>query len=300
MDTNISLYNIFYYVCEFRNITKVANFLYVSQPAITSHIRNLEKHLGKKLVIKAQKGIELTQEGLELYNQIKEPIEKLHEVDHKFMSSTSNYDITIRIIAGYSTIKKILLDALSNFNVAHTNVKYEISTYPYKEAMEKLKDGKVDLLFLNFQEFEENKNIIVKKLWSVQDAFFVSSKVKDQYPSEIKIENINDYPLITKLGPSYSKSYLDNLLNEKSQQLNPRYELSNNWLVEEYTKMGLGIGIINKDFLKTELKNKELVEIKTDYKLPKRELACAYHKDSPIYPIIKEFVSELSKDIDEK
>lgn len=144
MDTNISLYNIFYYVCEFRNITKVANFLYVSQPAITSHIRNLEKHLGKKLVIKAQKGIELTQEGLELYNQIKEPIEKLHEVDHKFMSSTSNYDITIRIIAGYSTIKKILLDALSNFNVAHTNVKYEISTYPYKEAMEKLKDGKVD------------------------------------------------------------------------------------------------------------------------------------------------------------
>lgn len=297
MDTNFSLYNIFYYVCEFRNITKVANFLYVSQPAITTHIKNLERHLGKKLIIKAPKGIELTQDGLNLYNQIKEPIERIHEVDRNFMSSTPNYDLTIRITAGYSTIKKILLESLSKFNVNHANIKYEVSTYPYKEAYEKLKDGKIDLLILNMQEAEENKNIVVQKLFEVQDAFFVSPNVRKDYPKILKIEDINEYPIIVKLGKSYSKEVLEELLEQKSKKLVPRYELSNNWLVEEYVKMGLGIGIINKDFLKKEIEDGELEEIKTDCELPKRELVCAYRKDSPIYSIIREFVSEIIKNM---
>ena len=42
MDINLDGYKIFYYVCEFKNLTKVAEILYVSQPAVSKQIKKLE------------------------------------------------------------------------------------------------------------------------------------------------------------------------------------------------------------------------------------------------------------------
>ena len=69
--------------------------------------------------------------------------------------------------------------------------------------------------------------------------------------------------------------------------------MSHNYLVEEYVKLGIGIGLVVTNLVKKELENKELIPIKTDFKLPKREYAYAYRVDSNSYHIIREFVEKL-------
>mgnify|MGYP006392380875 CR=1 FL=1 len=71
-----------------------------------------------------------------LYNQIKESVEVLNGVE----TNINNSEEVIRIIAGYSTIKKFLFKVLVEFNKKYPKVKFEILTYNYDEAMQRLRD----------------------------------------------------------------------------------------------------------------------------------------------------------------
>lgn len=298
MDISFDTYNIFYYVCEFKNITKTANFLYISQPAITKQIKNLEKNLGKKLINKVPNGIELTEDGIILYNEIKDSIEKLQQVKNTFKEKVDKYDIKIRIIAGHNTIKKLLLVALSELNKKHHNLKFELSTFPFAESMKKLRDGKADLIFLSMDELiEEYNNIVVNELKSFEDILAVRSDLRDNYPKIIKLININDYPIICKSNPSVARQNVEKILEKKGVQLVPTYELSNNWLIEEYVKLGLGVGLVTKEYLSRELADNVVSEIETDIRFPKRNIGYAYRRNSIVYPIIMEFIKELNKQL---
>ena len=72
MNINFELYKVFYEVTNENSISKGANKLMISQPAVTQSIKTLEDELGGKLFIRTPKGVILTNEGQELYNYIKE------------------------------------------------------------------------------------------------------------------------------------------------------------------------------------------------------------------------------------
>ena len=70
MNTDYNLYKIFLYLYEEKSISKTANRLYVSQPAISYSLKELEGQLGYTLFYRNSKGIEPTLEAKELYSYI--------------------------------------------------------------------------------------------------------------------------------------------------------------------------------------------------------------------------------------
>ena len=65
---NAEYYRVFLTVGRVRSITRAAEELFTSQPAITRTIKNLENELGTKLFIRSKRGVELTREGQILYD----------------------------------------------------------------------------------------------------------------------------------------------------------------------------------------------------------------------------------------
>lgn len=296
MNVSFDWYNVFYYVCEFKNVTKAANFLCVSQPAITRHIRNLEKALGKKLITKTPKGIELTNDGKLLYNEIKTPIEKLNIASASFNAKSDDYDKVININAGVSTIRHYVLKVLAKFNKKHPNIKFEINSDDYDISCQKLREGKCDLIFFSAQERKEIGNNIIEENWkSISDTFAVSKNVKSLYPNYIEIKNLNNYPIICKKGGGTGRRNLELLFEKEGLKFLPTYQLSHNWLVEEYVKMGVGIGLVIRDLVEDEIKSGEMIEIKTDVELPVRIYNFAYSSTSDKLNILKELTEELKK-----
>ena len=296
MNINLDLYNYFYYVCEFKSITKAANFLYVSQPAITKQIKKLENILGKKLIIRNTRGIELTKDGELLYNEIKTSIEILNSTEASFKEKTDKYDETIKIVAGHSTLKKFLLKSLTEYNKFYPSIKFELSTYRYQKSIQLLREGKVDLIFLTMEEISEKySNIVFEKFMVVDDIFVVSKDLKTNFPDEIKIIDLNNYPTISLLKHTISRKWLNNYFNKNGLEFKPKYELSSTWLIDEYVSSSVGIGVLVKQHVIDKLNSGELIEIKTDVKLPQRTMAYAYKKDSIKYPIIKEFVEYIKR-----
>ena len=81
---NLELYKIFALVAREKNITKASEILHISQPAVTNHIKNLESDLNIKLFNRTNHGIELTEEGQKIYNEIEEPVSILESIYNKY------------------------------------------------------------------------------------------------------------------------------------------------------------------------------------------------------------------------
>lgn len=291
MDVNLEMYKTFYYVCELKNITKVAEMLYVTQPAITKQIKKLEECLGKELLLRTSKGIELTEDGMRLYKKIKQPIEALISTESGFKDKIDNYEVTIKIIAGHSTIKNLLLKAMTEFNKKHPQVKFEMSTSPFSTAIQKLRRSEADLIFFSEDELtEEYNDINIKPFKKLHDILVVSSKEKYQYPDKISILDLNKYKTISQTENGSTRKNIDKFFEKKGLMFIPTYELSNYWLVDEYVKLNLGIGTSIKEFVKDDLNNGSLVKIETKEEIPERQLSYATRKNCASYNIIKEFI----------
>ena len=63
MNINFELYKVFFEVANAKSISKGANRLMISQPAVTQSIQTLESELGGKLFTRTPKGVILTKEG---------------------------------------------------------------------------------------------------------------------------------------------------------------------------------------------------------------------------------------------
>ena len=60
---NLDLYRVFYTVAKCGSLTKASEELYISQPAVSQAIKNLENQLGGKLFNRVSRGMELSETG---------------------------------------------------------------------------------------------------------------------------------------------------------------------------------------------------------------------------------------------
>lgn len=295
MDINLESYKTFYYVCELKNITKVAEKLYVTQPAITKQIKKLEESLGKSLIVRSTRGIELTKDGQKLYEQIKNPIESLLYTENNFKEKIDNYEVTIKILAGQFTIKKYLLKAMSEFNKIHPKTKFGMSSVPFQNIIQEFRTSDADLVIFSSDELtEEYNDIIVKPFCELHDIFVASKAIKDKFPDKINLFDLNKYPIICQTENRPPRKLLDNIYDKANIPFFPTYELSNYWLIDEYIRLGLGIGMAIKEYTQEKLQSGEFVQIQTDVELPPRQLCYAVKKNCASYGIIKEFLKKIN------
>ena len=81
---NLELYRVFYFAAKERNISKAAVRLFISQPAVSQSIKQLEEKLGGQLFFRTPRGITLTHEGEVLYRYIDQAYNLIMTAEYKF------------------------------------------------------------------------------------------------------------------------------------------------------------------------------------------------------------------------
>ncbi len=100
---DLNLYKVFITVAQTKNISKAAELLYISQPAISYNIKMLENTLGGKLFFRTPKGVELTPEAEKLYNTVSESFNMLSLGERIFKEdgNLENGELFIRMQSKY-------------------------------------------------------------------------------------------------------------------------------------------------------------------------------------------------------
>lgn len=279
MNIDFELYRIFYVVANHSNITKASEELNISQPAISKSIKNLEDQLGGQLFIRTKRGVILTEEGKEFYNYIKQAIEYINNAENKFTDLINLETGCIKIGIGTTLTKEFLLPYIEKFHSMYPKIDIQIITNITSELIQKLKNGLIDIVVLNINDTNYGNDIDIIKCKKINDCFVVNNKYKDLINKELSLKDLNNYPLILQAKGSNTREFLDNIARKKDIILKPNIELASYTLVVEFTKIGLGIGYVTKEYIKESINNKELYELNIKEKIPSRYIGIALSKN---------------------
>lgn len=297
MNVNLDLYRIFYVVAKNGSISSAADVLYISQPAITFQIKKLEDQLGVSLFTRTKHGVVLTDEGKVLFDYVKTGIESITNGENA-LSNLKNLDSgIIRIGASTTVCRHVVMPYLEKFHEKYPKIDIQIVNNLTTNLLKELRNGNLDILFLNMP-MDENKDLKIIPITEVQDIFVGNKKYYEQTKGNLNLEELKNYPLIFQKLPSNTRGYLDNYLKDNKTNLKPQLEVVSYNLIMDLVKAGFGIGYATKEFIKYELNNQNLFEIKVTPSVPKRYIGIAtMDKKTPNYSVKKLIEMMKKKDI---
>ena len=294
MNISLDLYRIFYIVAKEGSISASSNILFISQPAITFQIKKLEEQLGVSLFTRTKHGMILTDEGKVLFEYVKNGIENISNGENA-LSNLKNLDSgTIRIGVSTTICRYILMPYLERFHEKYPNIDIQINNNISNNLIKELRNGNLDILML-FSPSTENKDLIITPIKNVQDIFVGNKKYYDLINKSNNLNDLKSYPLIFPNASSNSRTYLNKYLKDNNVHLKPKLEVVSYNLIVDLIKAGFGIGYVTKEFIKDELKNKSLYEIKITPSIPKRTIVIAtMDKKEPNYSV-KKLIEMINK-----
>lgn len=265
---NLDLYKIFVVVANELNITKASEKLNNSQPAVTKHIKNLENIIGITLFKRSNKGLMLTEAGLELYESLKNPINEIIKVDNKF---SRNKNISI---GSHNHLLNIIFGkCISKFYLEYPNINLNLKCLETNKMLEMLENRELDIVFSKKVNDSKFGNIEYLHIGFLNDIFIANkdSNFANKIVSEKDLENATIY-VPRKYAQTVTR--LINLLNNKN--LNLRNSSYNTIL--EFASKSDSIGLITREYIdNAKLEKYNLVELKTELKLEPVEFGIYYN-----------------------
>lgn len=293
MNINFELYKVFYEVANSKSISKGAEKLMISQPAVTQSIRTLEEQLGGKLFIRTPKGVLLTNEGTELYKYIKEGMAYFINGTNKFMSLKSLDTGVINIGSTSIISENILMKYLKEFNKLYPNVVINIKNDLTDNLLKELRNGSLDILIIAIPNYDI-KDLSINKIGDLNDTFVSTKKLSIKKFNNIK-DVLNDGIILQK-KPSVTRNNFEEYIKNNNLEYNLKMEVVSHNLLVSLIENEFGIGLVTKEYIKDKL-DKTLFEIKVKHNIPKRSLG--YVIKSDIYPsfAVKKFVEIIKSNL---
>lgn len=292
MENTLSLYHIFYTVARHGNISKAANELYISQPAISKAIKKLEESLSVTLFHRNSRGVTLTDEGKVIYNQTVLAFEALEKGEEDLKRIRKLGIGHLRIGVSTTLCKYLLLSYLKEFVERYPHIKITIQCQSTFDTMELLLKDKIDIGLIGRPDHCRHLNFF--PLTSIQDTFVATSTYLENLKLRSDTEDINIFQkgnLMLLNEENITRRYIESFFKAHNIHTNQVLEVSNMDLLIEFAKIGIGAACVIKEFVQKELDNGQLMEIPLPASIPKREVGFAYSSSSYISDSMEKFIA---------
>ena len=277
-DINLNLYKVFYICSKCSSFVEASKKLCVSQPAVSKQIKNLEDLLGTKLFYRDNNGLNLTNDGKQLYNYIEKSYSYLI-AGEKIIKEKNNLKLGTIVIGAPAHIASFyLLDFIEEFQLKNPNIFFRIINGSTSELLNGLKEHKIDFVIDSSPIIVENSDIKIVPMISF-DTCFITSIVNKNF-------DLENQKLIMPYKRSNVRKNLEEELKKCNIELKVILEVETTDLIISSVKKNIGTGYVVKQAVKHELEKNELLELNVPYKLPKVELNLLY---------IEDYLTNLSK-----
>ncbi len=287
---NLELYRVFYTVAKSGSLTKAAQELYISQPAVSQSIKQIENQMGVALFNRTHRGMELSIAGKAIFHEVEQALTLLDEAENKITVLNATATGTIRIGATDSIFYYILADRIAQYNEKYPGVKLELvsSTSPY--TLSQLKEGKCDVGFINLP-IDDNEVKFYGTVALLSDVFVAGRKYEDLKGQKISLRTLQEMPLLMIEENTIARRALASFTSTLGITLNPEVEAANWDLMKKLVINGMGIGCIPREYCTKQFARGDLFELDTDPALPVRGVGLCLPKNVPMSYAMREFVS---------
>ncbi len=288
MVTRLDLYKIFCEVAKCRSLSKAAKELYMTQPAVSQAIMNLEKELGIRLFTRTSKGVTLTNDGQLLFEHVNSAINLIHAGENKLLESRDLKVGEMRIGVGDTISRYFLLPYLEVFRNRFPNINLKIINRTTTELCMLLKSGEVDITVCNFPV--RDPAIETRKCTDIHDIFVCGEKYRALCNGRVSLEEIVRLPMILLERKSNSRLYIDRYFSSKGLRITPEIELGSHDLLLEFARFNFGIACVVEEFSQEYLKLSKLYKIDISEAIPARGIGFCYLQSVSLSPAAQKLV----------
>jgi len=286
---------VFLKVYETRSFSKASKELYLTQPTITLHIKDLEESLGVTLLNRNTRKVVPSKAGRVVYEYGKEIVKLLKEMKKELEAYKEEKRKVIEI--GGSTIpgQYIFPKLIKDFREENPEVSVFLKVGDSKEITERVIKGDLDLGMVG--AVYKNKELVYVPCYEDEIVLIAPS----EFPKDkISLEELYDIPLIKREeGSGTWKNAIENLQNKGLDILKLKIigEMGSTEAVKEAVKFGLGCGFVSSFAIELEKKLGLLKIIEIENVLIKRKFYLIYSRIRKLTSSEEKFIKFVKKQL---
>lgn len=292
VDVSLDLYRIFCTVVRTGNMSGAARELYISQPAVSMSIRQLEDRMGSPLLVRTAKGVYPTAEGKLLYTYLEQALGLIQAAEKKYYQMVHMEMGELKISANDTVIANFLLHYLEQYHKLYPDITIKVTNKTTEESLRLLRSGAVDMCFVNLP-ITDTEDLEVLPCIEIHDVLVGGEKYRRLAEKGIELKELSQYPLMMLEEVSNSRRYISRYAEENGVVLNPILEIGSSDLLINFAKINLGLTYAIRE-LTRELEEKKLYEIPVNPPVPKRSIGMVRLKNVAMSHALQGFIDLMN------
>ncbi|MFM2407551.1 MAG: hypothetical protein RL358_293 [Pseudomonadota bacterium] len=253
---------VFEKVASHLNYSRAAEELYLSQPAVSMQIKQLEGHVGLALFEQMGKKIFLTEAGRELFHYARNIAQQLVEMEAMFdeMKGLGQGKLTLSVV---NTANYFTPQLLATFCLRYPHINVQLQVANRDAVLKQLSDNSTDLaimgqppsgLDLSSKQFLDNPLVVIAA------PTHPLAKLK-----KIKFAQLAEQTFLSREQGSGTRSAMERVFAQHHIQPRISMEMETNEAIKQAVQAGMGLGILSLHSIELELETKRLVVLNVEY-----------------------------------
>jgi len=281
-------------VAEHRNITRAAEELHVTQPAISKQLRHLQNDYRLTLYYKKKSGgIELTEEGCEFLEYVRSVVRELDVLKMRFNRAPRDSLAPLSVGGTYALASELLPRLLSEFKKAHPLVNAVLRTGSSFTIHDQVLNGRIEVGLVS--KPSRSKQLEVQPYSTHPLVAFVHADHPYAQKCELNAAELASAPLVLR-GGHRVHSVAESVLKQRGYEPNVVFRGDTPESVRIAVRDNWGVGILIHDAVKNALQRGEFKLLRTPGLVLEAKSFIVYHKERPLSPAAKEFLMLLRKE----
>lgn len=278
---NYDYYKVFISVGKHKNITRAAEELYSSQPAVTRIIHSMEAELGCRLFVRSKTGVEFTREGKNLYDLIEAPCNLLMRADHDLLQSVGRNEGTIHIGTTYTALQCFIFDFLAQFRKKYENINFRIYTGSSSRMISRLVRGEIDLVF-NTTPFSGAQSLCVTPVHPFNDVLVGGNDYHFLQNEQHSLKDLQEYPFILLSRGMQYRQFCDDFFAKCGVRITPSLEADSSGLIVPMVAHNWGLALVPEDMANEAIQDGSLLKINIKETIPQRFITMVTNPQHPL------------------
>ena len=275
----------FYTVAELGSFSRAAEKLFLTQPAVSAQIKDLEYEYKTRLFDRIGRTVRLTPEGEALLPYVRSMLNTYDESHFAVELLKDQEDGSIRLGVSNLPGARLVPSCLSKFLSVHPRVTFLITAENSQTILEMLRRNKLDLAIIGARDEDlKTPELVGRVLLRDEIVLAVSKSHPLAVRDSVNVADLSDLPIIVPLKNTVSRQAVDRLFRRHSVPHRIAYEIDNKAMIKSMVEHNLGVAFFSRLEVEKEAKSEWIKILSVQDAHLSRRIHVLHHRDKELSP----------------
>lgn len=266
---------IFLEVYRTENITKAAEHLHMTQPAVTRTIQEIENYYGVRLFERINRRLYVTETGKQFYKQALHIVDSFDNIE-KTLRNWDTFGV-LRVGSSITLGNFVLPELVCRFKENHPNIKIYANVSNGSNLQKALLNNHLDLALVEGEVSEAD--LMSEQFYSDQLILIMPVGHPLMCQEKIYLSDLSKYDLLLREKGSAGRIYIDSVFAVHGISVTPLWESVSTQAIIKAVSKGIGIALLPEMLVKKDIENGIICTKKIEDVIFKRKNYIVWHKN---------------------